>query len=143
MPPRPLADRLLSRLVEDEHGCLIWQGYRNPEGYGVIVERGRLRLVHAVAWELEHGRIRRGRVVLACEHNRACCNPAHLRAATPRQRNRERHPRIAAQIAKTRCPKGHPLSGQNVYRWRGQRHCRQCHRDRQRARYQAGKERGP
>jgi hypothetical protein len=47
----------------------------------------------------------------------------------------ERYER-ARQI--THCPSGHLLSGDNVYRWRGQRHCRPCHREAQR-RYAFGR----
>jgi hypothetical protein len=39
----------------------------------------------------------------------------------------------AAHIVKTHCPKGHLYDEENTYRWRGQRHCRACARERNRA----------
>ncbi len=39
------------------------------------------------------------------------------------------------------CPKGHPLVEFNVYSHRGAKHCRQCHRDRQKRYYQERKNR--
>lgn len=36
-------------------------------------------------------------------------------------------------LAKTHCPKGHPLSGENLYSYRNQRHCKKCNSDRSKA----------
>ncbi len=36
--------------------CLLWDGYCNPiTGYGQVQFGGRLRTVHTLAWEWEHG----------------------------------------------------------------------------------------
>lgn len=37
---------------------------------------------------------------------------------------------LGGNAEKTVCNSGHPLSGDNVYRYRGDRHCRACNRDR-------------
>ena len=39
------------------------------------------------------------------------------------------------QTRKQQCPQGHPLSGENLYRQGGSRHCRECMRQRNRAYY--------
>lgn len=139
MTPAPLADRLAARLVYEDHGCLIYTGFVAKDGYGKIVDRGARMNVHRVAWELAHGRLRRGQVVLACPRSRACCNVEHLRLATKREAARQALPQLRANLAKTHCPNGHRLAGKNLYRSRGQRRCRQCDRERGRARYHARK----
>jgi len=45
---------------------------------------------------------------------------------------------MGAWLKKDHCKHGHPLSGDNVYEWRGKRFCRTCHRIRQ-AGYQRAK----
>jgi hypothetical protein len=60
---------------------------------------------------------------LDCPHRR-CCNPAHLELVTASENTiRQNH----ANRAKTHCPKGHPLSGDNLIVWNdGRRRCREC-----------------
>jgi hypothetical protein len=60
---------------------------------------------------------------LDCPHRR-CCNPAHLELVTASQNTlRQNH----ANRRKTECPKGHPLSGDNLITWSdGRRRCRAC-----------------
>jgi|SRR5688572_12815702 len=59
----PLADRLWRRVVKGE-GCWLWQGATNNRGYGLLNDKGRLRLVHRIAWEVQHGPIPTGIQVL-------------------------------------------------------------------------------
>lgn len=69
--------------------CLIWTGWKYPNGYGVITaSSGREQLVHRWAWEQVHGPIPEGGEIDHRCHNRACCNVKHLRPATSKQ-NRE------------------------------------------------------
>ena len=69
----------------------------------------------------------------------ACVNPLHLEAVTHAE-NMARGIRFdvgAAQRAVTHCPKGHPYSEANTYRYAGERACRACVRDRKREAYRA------
>jgi hypothetical protein len=59
----------------------------------------------------------------SCQHRR-CANPDHLELVTGSENTlRQRH----ANRGKTECPKGHPLSGENLVVWKdGKRRCREC-----------------
>jgi hypothetical protein len=132
---RSLSERLASKLVENDHGCLVFMGCRNSEGYGRITEgghAGRIVYAHRVAWELVHGPIPEGLLVLHTCDNPPCCNPAHLRVGTHLENIQEMYDRkrdngvTARNRGKTHCPNGHPYD-MVINRKRGpERKCRVC-----------------
>lgn len=78
--------------------CHRWTGSIGSTGYGTVRIDGRVRNAHAVAYEHAHGACPSGMVVrhMCAERSsariaggphaeRACCNPAHLEAGTPRE----------------------------------------------------------
>ena len=84
-PPKPLADRLWSRVEKLPSGCWEWQGYRGPRGYGQIGlgRRGDgITSTHRAAWIVAHGDIPACAVVRHRCDNPPCCNPAHLELGT-------------------------------------------------------------
>jgi hypothetical protein len=66
-------------------GCIEWNGYVNPAGYGVF-SFGILGQVsaHRFSYELFCGDILRGGVVRHACHNRLCVSPLHLKTGTMR-----------------------------------------------------------
>jgi hypothetical protein len=58
---KTLSERLLEKTrLDGVTGCLVWTGYVNPDGYGMISvggAAGRPHSSHRVAWELAHGKI--------------------------------------------------------------------------------------
>ena len=138
MAAAPLAERFAARVAEGPDGHLLWTGHTNARGYGLIHDGGRQVAAHRVAWQLARGRRPpRGMVVAHTCDRPECVAIEHLQLMRRRRVAREKLPTVAANLAKTHCARGHRLAGKNVYRWRGQRHCRTCHRERVRERYHA------
>lgn len=99
-------------------------------GYGKIGYGRNTQLAHRVAYELLVGPIPEG---LELDHKcrvRCCWNPAHLEPVTHLENmSRGKHAKA------THCKHGHKYNDENTYRFRGSRHCRQCHRNRCQALY--------
>jgi hypothetical protein len=74
------------------HGCLLWTGGTDSQGYGVFFLDGRKILAHRYAYVLEYGEILPGQYIdhvraCGCQHT-GCVNVAHLEAVTPGENNR-------------------------------------------------------
>ncbi|MBO9555569.1 MAG: HNH endonuclease [Cellulomonas sp.] len=104
-PPRPLADRLWSRVTKTEAGCWEWQGFRGPTGHGQIGRGSRrdgLVATHRAAWEVTYGPIPDGMIVRHRCDNPPCCNPEHLELGTQTQN-------VGDMVARARQARGRAL----------------------------------
>lgn len=68
--------------ISDTHGCWLWLGRKDRDGYGNVSFRKTKYRVHRISWILTHGDIpiETPLVLHDCPSldNRACCNPCHL-----------------------------------------------------------------
>ena len=124
-----LRDRLLSRLIIDPSGCVLWTGATNSGGYGTIWSEGRNRFVHRLMYEMFVGRIPDGLQLDHLCRVRHCASPAHLEPVTLRVNLLRGQTPAAVNAAKTHCPAGHEFDLLNTY-WnpQGSRECRACNR---------------
>jgi len=114
--------------------CWPWTG-KLYNGYGFFALLGKSRGAHRASFTIAHGAIPDGMWVDHVCRNRACVNPAHLRAVTPKTNALENNIGLTAQNAvKTHCDKGHKLAGENLrIEKRGWRLCVICQRAHNRA----------
>jgi len=67
--------------TERDGDCMIWQGGKHRQGYGMMRQRGEMRTVHSVVAELVYGykpdKYHGERVVRTCDNN-LCVSPDHV-----------------------------------------------------------------
>lgn len=116
--------------VEKTGSCWLWLGAKVGNGYGQINLDGHRRVyAHRLSWELAHGAIQEGLDIDHLCRNRGCVNPAHMEVVTNRTNVLRGTGPTAANARKTECKRGHPLSGENLFRYKdGRRDCRTCMR---------------
>lgn len=129
-------DRFMSRIEVAPDGCWIWQSTINNQGYGVIAFEGKARKAHRFAHEVFIGPIPEGFDVDHLCRVRSCANPEHLEAVTHRENVLRGVGRAAQGARQETCVKGHPFDSTTVRpNGRGQRVCRTCNNERNRAYY--------
>ena len=118
--------------VEKTDSCWLWTSALSERGYAWFWADSRRFRAHRWIYELLIGPIPEG---LEIDHTccvRRCVNPAHLEPVTHQENIRRS---IPARWAKTHCRRGHELTPENTYDYKGrQRFCKTCRADYQRKR---------
>lgn len=121
-----LDQRFLNKFdVDERSGCWEWFAATDAGGYGFYWLNGAMRRAHRVAYEALVGTIPDGLQLDHLCRNRRCVNPEHLEPVTGRENTSRSHQFRAIRIV---CPRGHSLSGDNLYvaPKNGRRGCRVC-----------------
>ncbi len=101
----------IERYEITDDGCWNWTGGMTPNGYGKIcVTLG----AHRAVYQAHRGPVPEGLYLDHLCRNKRCVNPSHLEPVTPSENQRRARGFIAANMAKTHCPKGHPYSEENT-----------------------------
>jgi hypothetical protein len=109
----PIEKRLRAHVkIDKKTGCHLWTGYRGPRDYGVIWVGRSPKFAHRMAWELKHGPVPDGMVVMHTCDNPPCCNPEHLMLGTPGDNNRDRVKKGRGKGARARDLEKHPQWGE-------------------------------
>lgn len=87
----PIHERLRAGSMASPSGCRLWQGCKDPNGYGLISFKNRQTRTHRLAWELVNGPIPDGLCVLHQCDTPACINAEHLSIGTHRDNVADRH----------------------------------------------------
>ena len=137
--------RFWSNVAVLPNGCWEWRGYRSEDGYGRYGNAprpdGRSQVAHrfivqalgaevAATEQVDHlchdpAKCAGGDT---CPH-RACVNPRHLAVVAPRVNVLRSNGLAAANVAKTHCPVGHALAGDNLRVDGRKRRCVTCRRE--------------
>ena len=122
-------DRFWEKVNKDgAGGCWLWTA-GVTKGYGRFWDGKRTVQAHRWSWEDANGAIPGS---LDTDHLcrvRRCVNPAHLETVTHQVNVLRGFSPSALGAQRTRCPKGHPYKGLNLYIGsKSKRYCCECHR---------------
>jgi hypothetical protein len=122
------ASRFVQKIEISDEGCWNWQAGLSHNGYGKFTVNGSDVRAHRWSYSNFVGPIADGMTVDHLCNNRRCVNPDHLQTLTQTENVLAEHSESTARknSLKTECPKGHPYTDENTYRYKNGRTCKTC-----------------
>ena len=121
--------------ITDNDKCWEWKAGANGEGYGVFYPNGAIGgpvRAHRYSYEITHGAIEPGKLILHSCDNPRCVNPHHLRQGTQSDNLMDREKRKRGNYYcsnRTACKNGHEYTSESTYiTKKGTRECKICRR---------------
>ena len=71
-------ERILSKSIINENGCIVFNGFLNEFGYGRLRANGKKVLVHRYVYEEINGKIPKDKLCCHSCDTPNCINPEHL-----------------------------------------------------------------
>lgn len=127
--PRIPMSSFWDRVVKQEDGCWLWTG-NTSRGYGSVTLEQYHTSAHRLSYLLTYGTpVPEGKEIHHTCGVRRCVNPDHMEVVTRKEHKRLSPNDITTKLAqKTECVRGHPFTPENIYLYKGRRHCRACRR---------------
>lgn len=133
--PTPPHERVLRRCVQQDDGCLVFQGSLN-RGYGRVTvwegppgqRRPRVHQSHRLVYEALVGPIPDDMTIDHLCSNKACQNVDHMEVVTREENTRRGATRRWSGVVITHCPQGHEYTPDNTRIVNGSKACRECGR---------------
>lgn len=89
-PPRISIEQRLKNHVRNEHGCWIFLGNKERDGYGIFGHgRGKQLRAHRASFEFYKGEITKGMFVCHSCDKPSCINPDHLFLGTAKENTQD------------------------------------------------------
>lgn len=109
--------------------CWVWTGCIE-KGYARFTVRKDRWMAHRFAYEIFRGSIPSGFTLDHLCRNRSCVNPWHLEIVSSKENTLRGNGPAAINNRKTHCSNGHAFTPENIYDYKGCRHCRRCRNER-------------
>ncbi len=123
--------RFWDKVLVDGDGCWLWQGAVSDNGTGRfgLIRHGKwtTQVSSRVAWFLSTGKWPKKCVLHKCDVP-LCMRHSHHFEGTQQDNIQDcvNKGRNAGPPKRSLCLRGHLLSGENVWNYKGRRHCRTC-----------------
>jgi hypothetical protein len=82
--------KIKENVTKDKNGCLVWNGYKDKNGYGKTTIASRSVAVHRIVYAINYDDFDQSLLICHKCDNPACCKPSHLFMGTHKDNERDK-----------------------------------------------------